>query len=495
MAASADVRTLNLDKVIKDTELYNTLTQGKHNDIAEKRDNIYKKSAEVKKKLTTISSKLREIDTVITPYIRKEFKGFLTDIKQKYPYGSNKEFMMIDDCTGKIYSNASPNFDIGHLYHTNFMRKEGFVEKTKFFSDINYVGDLVGKITPKIKEDKKRDIELKSNEINELIDKYNSCDDVPNIKQIDYPYKFQILEDKSKNSLGEILFINLRIKPNGIHKSVMKSEYKPYLLFGEMGDLQEVIQFHNTHIDKYNQTKLFGGNIISESDMKTVSNSISKIIEYYYIMQNELKDLSINRKDIYLLNITNIRLENFILFNIYMLNMRGVEEINIYKYIDFGMITKYKNIFDDCFNKIDVDYISAIRDITYKKYSIHYYFIILKLKGFFNFLYNNSIGMRLLKLFYYDKHDIDDPDSDNIYCYIDVFKCTGTVLDNFILFMYFKPIIDADDFGVPADLLWCSKELDEISKVLQLHPTKDKLFDKCRNLKELYEKIIKNQMF
>ena len=185
-----------------------------------------------------------------------------------------------------------------------------------------------------------------------------------------------------------------------------------------MGDLQEVINFHNKHIGKYNQKKLFGGNIIEESDMETVSNSISKIIKYYYIMQNELKGLSITRKDIYLLNITNIRLENFILFNIYMLNMRGVEEINIYKYIDFGMITKYKNIFDECFNKIDVEYISAISDNTYKKYSIHYYFIILKLKGFFNFLYNNSIDMGVLKLFHYDTHDIN---SDNIYCYIDVF--------------------------------------------------------------------------
>jgi len=283
-------------------------------------------------------------------------------------------------------------------------------------NDIIKDSQLINESIDKLKLDKIEEKEEKDDIINTL-DKINNLFKLSSssiVVVVKHTNSINIY--KEAEIIGTINFTS----NNTIDNPCKIMDFNHPIIFGQTGNL-------NIHITSYNKalalnntkkiTDLFGGHSFENPENITqIKTSIHNIMKYFESLRYKKQYVTEKYKNINLLNISYIRLKHYIMFNIYMLNMSDIGDKEIYKYVN-------EEIIKHNFNELEKLLLNITK--TDKELYYYHYYIIVKLKNFFEFLINNIFTLEITA----NK-------------YIEISQCSGIILENFILFNYFKHFLD-----------------------------------------------------
>jgi hypothetical protein len=350
-----------------------------------------------KEKTKQLLTKITNLDTIIDKIISLLGKDFNYDNIEAF----NKYVSTINK------SPAPSNYTLRNHWNAHFfdLPAEQKDAEDNIVANITIIGDnLKNKLSPII---------IHPDEIEKMISDINKLFVITDFKISNHlPNSVLVLHSSLTEQLGSVLFISTHIT-----NCFETLDFNHSITFGQTGNL-------NLHIQKYNealpQTKeikdIVGGNPLSQDDANEIKTTIHKIMSYYDKLHSQKEYITNKQKNIEQLNLAFFRLKHYIFFNIYMLNMSGIGNKKIYKFVNEEII-KYN------YDQLTL-FLSNLTSSNETYYYYHYY-ILVKLRNFFEFLIQNIFNI---------------PDHKNKH--IEISKCTGIILENFILFNYFKHYLD-----------------------------------------------------
>lgn len=349
-----------------------------------------------KEKTKQLLTKITNLDTIIDKIISLLGKDFNYDNIEAF----NKYVSTINK------SPAPSNYTLRDHWNAHFFDlPEQKNAEDNIVENITVIGNyLEGKLSP---------INIHPDEIEKMISDINKLFEITNLNiQVNPQNKEDVLVKYQQNTIGSVLFISTHIT-----NCFETLDFNHSITFGQTGNL-------NLHIQKYNkalpQTKeikdIVGGNPLSQDDANEIKTTIHKIMSYFDKLHSQKEYITNKQKNIEQLNLAFFRLKHYIFFNIYMLNMSGIGNKKIYKFVNEEIINH---------NHVQLSlFLSNLTPSNETYYYFHYY-ILVKLRNFFSFLIQNIFNIPGHK----NKH-------------IEISKCTGIILENFILFNYFKHYLD-----------------------------------------------------
>ena len=164
--------------------------------------------------------------------------------------------------------------------------------------------------------------------------------------------------------------------------------------------------YDQTTIDQIANDHKHAGGGLSDSIL-TMTSMISDINTKLGKISNQLKVVTLKKKQI----------RSYVLYLMRTASLKGVNHLNIYKYINRGVLEFYLNILRDIQNRISKK--EQPDDAVYFDTYHHY-----TMRRIMNFLLFLSSNMTISDL-------------------IDIDKCTGRILSDFVLFNHFKEILES----------------------------------------------------
>ena len=389
-----------------------------------------------KEQTKQLLTKITNLDTIIDKIISllgKDFDYDNIEAFNKYVSSINK-------------SPATSNYTLRDHWNAHFfdLPAEQKDAEDNIVANITVIGDNL--------TDKLSLININSDEIEKMISDINKLFVITDFKISNHlPNSVLVLHSSSTEQLGSVIFVS-----DPITNCFETLDFDHSITFGQTGNLNFHIQKYNEALPKTKEIKhFFGGNPpnITKDDANEIKTTIHKIMSYFDKLHSQKEYITNKQKNIEQLNLAFFRLKHYIFFNIYMLNMSGIGNKKIYKFVNEEII-KYN------YDQLTL-FLSNLTPSNETYYYFHYY-ILVKLCNFFSFLIQNIFNIQNHK----NKH-------------IEISKCTGIILENFILFNYFKHYLDAiyDEYKpIIEEELEVKKDFTPIeilsdSKILTAKPT------------------------
>uniref|UniRef100_A0A6C0DYW1 ubiquitinyl hydrolase 1 n=1 Tax=viral metagenome TaxID=1070528 RepID=A0A6C0DYW1_9ZZZZ len=374
---------------------------------------LHDKIRKIDATLNTTKEHLDKIDTKVPLENIEKFNKFIEAINKKSPTKDEKKPYTLLDYWKQHFE-----------FTDNKARTKSIVYDDIINIDSYLTQQLKTQQLRKSDDHKERDMAY-INFINDLFTPYLQYETAQSNENV-YNVKYK------EQNIGTIKFTTIDV---GTSKTKIINFKDNYLVFMERGNFNSIINLYKQEIENYKQkitidklmSDLMSGGVhphdITEVEYERVNTSIQNIMAYYDKIREQMRTMKTTKTIDYTFNLTQQRLESYILFNIYMLNMFGTDEIEIYKYINKTTIMRYRNKFANCLEKINKEHISMVEE-KYVFFYVHFYYIVKKLDNFLSFL--------LEKVF----------NKQNDELYIDVLNCSGVILEDFVLFNHFKKFID-----------------------------------------------------
>jgi hypothetical protein len=168
-------------------------------------------------------------------------------------------------------------------------------------------------------------------------------------------------------------------------------------------------------LEQFTIEKQSGGTII-EYDSTKMSQLLLNLTDRIKKINQKLKDL---KNIAFLYEKDQIRMKYYVFYIINISSLKDISKLNIYKFINRGLLEFYRNIINDIQTRISINKDKLPLDALY--FDTYHSLIIERIKNFLNFIIENI----------------------NTNTIIDIQACTGPIKNDFIIFNHFKDILES----------------------------------------------------
>lgn len=202
------------------------------------------------------------------------------------------------------------------------------------------------------------------------------------------------------------------------------------------------------------------GTMNTASSILDLTDKIKRINIKLNQMKEEVKQCIIEHK----------KVQNYVFYVMSVASLKGIKRLNIYKYVNRGILDFYRNIIDDISSRISQSHENPVADAIY--FNMYHGILIDKMKQFLVFLIKNMT--------------IDE--------LIEINDCTGPIVSDFVLFNHFKDILDSYYETIQNNVSIYARINDFSSPALPKFDdrliVKDKDPEKSRNIVVNYKKCL-----